>query len=146
MCVFENVMSRGAFRQEIKCTDAGWSSPFQSCGPCQSRGASSGDWHEPATPVTCPAQLPVLHSGPFQVRLFSLDTWDYPVDIAPQPLNEWSVAKLCLFLCNPCGLQHARLPCPSLSLAVYSNSCPTSRWCHPTISCSVIPSPALNLS
>ena len=39
----------------------------------------------------------------------------------------------------PRGLQHARLPCPSLSLGVCSNSCPLSQWCHPTISSSVIP-------
>ena len=37
------------------------------------------------------------------------------------------------------GLQHARLPCPSLSPWVCSNSCPLSQWCHPTISSSVIP-------
>ena len=37
------------------------------------------------------------------------------------------------------GLQHARLPCPSLSPDVCSNSCPLSRWCHPTISSSVVP-------
>ena len=36
-----------------------------------------------------------------------------------------------------CGLQHARLPCPSLSPRVCSNSCPLSPWCHPTISSSV---------
>ena len=36
-------------------------------------------------------------------------------------------------------LQHASLPCPSLSPRVCSNSCPWSRWCHPTISSSVIP-------
>ena len=30
----------------------------------------------------------------------------------------------------PHELQHARLPCPSLSLRVCSNSCPLSRWCH----------------
>ena len=35
------------------------------------------------------------------------------------------------------GLQHARLPCPSLSRRVCSNSCPLSPWCHPTISSSV---------
>ena len=34
----------------------------------------------------------------------------------------------------PRGLQHARLPCPSLSPGVCSNSCPLSWWCHPTIS------------
>ena len=36
-------------------------------------------------------------------------------------------------------LQHARLPCPSLSPGVCSNSCPLSWWCHPTISSSVVP-------
>ena len=35
---------------------------------------------------------------------------------------------------QPHGLQHARLTCPSLSTGVCSNSCPLSRWCHPTIS------------
>ena len=39
----------------------------------------------------------------------------------------------------PHGLQHLRLPCPSLSPGVCSNSCPLSWWCHPTISSSVIP-------
>ena len=37
------------------------------------------------------------------------------------------------------GLQHARLPCPSLSPGVCSDSCPLSRWGHPTISSSVAP-------
>ena len=37
------------------------------------------------------------------------------------------------------GLQHARLPCPSLCPRVCSNSCPLSQWCHPTISSSVAP-------
>ena len=36
-------------------------------------------------------------------------------------------------------LQHARLPCPSPSSRVCSNSCPLSQWCHPTISSSVTP-------
>ena len=39
----------------------------------------------------------------------------------------------------PHGLQHARLPCPSLSPKVCSNSYPLVRWCHPTISFSVAP-------
>ena len=37
------------------------------------------------------------------------------------------------------GLQHTRLPGPSLYPGVCSNSCPLSRWCHPTISSSVAP-------
>ena len=40
---------------------------------------------------------------------------------------------------QPRWLQHARLPCPSLSPGVCSNSCLLSQWCHPTISPSVSP-------
>ena len=36
-------------------------------------------------------------------------------------------------------LQHARLSCPSAIPRVYSNSCPSSRWCHQSISFSVVP-------
>ena len=35
--------------------------------------------------------------------------------------------------------QHARSPCPSPTPGVYPNPCPSSRWCHPTVSSSVIP-------
>ena len=37
------------------------------------------------------------------------------------------------------GLQHARLPCPSLTPRAYSDSCPSSQWYHPTIPPSVVP-------
>ena len=40
---------------------------------------------------------------------------------------------------RPHELQHARPPCPSPTPRVYPNSCPLSRWCHPTVSSSVIP-------
>ena len=46
-----------------------------------------------------------------------------------------SVAQSCPTL-QPHGLQHARLPCPSPTPGAYSNS---YRWCHPTISTSVVP-------
>ena len=49
-----------------------------------------------------------------------------------------SVAQSCPIL-QPHGLQHTRPPCLSPTPGVYSNSCPLSRWCHPTISSSVIP-------
>ena len=39
---------------------------------------------------------------------------------------------------RPHGLQNARLTCPSPTPGAYSNSCPSSRWCHPVISSSVI--------
>ena len=37
------------------------------------------------------------------------------------------------------GLQHTRPPCPSPTPKAYSNSCPLSQWCHPSISSSIIP-------
>ena len=40
---------------------------------------------------------------------------------------------------QPCGLQHTRFPCPSQTPGVYSDSCLSSQWCHPTISSSVVP-------
>ena len=40
---------------------------------------------------------------------------------------------------QPHGLQHTRPPCPSPTPGACSNSCPLSRWCHPAISCSVVP-------
>ena len=53
-----------------------------------------------------------------------------------------SVQFSCSVMSNslrPCGLQHARPPSPSPTPGVYPNSGPLSRWCHPTISSSVIP-------
>ena len=40
---------------------------------------------------------------------------------------------------QPYGLQQSRLPCPSPTPGAWSNSCLSSRWCHPTISSSVVP-------
>ena len=48
------------------------------------------------------------------------------------------VTQLYLTL-RPHRLQHTRLPCPSPIPGACSNSCPSSWWCHPTISSSVIP-------
>ena len=61
-------------------------------------------------------------------------------------IEHWNGVKLLLFIrsavsdsLQPHGLQQARLPCPSPSPRVCSNSCPLSWWCHQTISSSVIP-------
>ena len=58
-----------------------------------------------------------------------------------QPLAHQLVQFSCSVMSDslwPHGLQHARLPCPSPAPGVYSNSCPSSRWCHPAISSSVV--------
>jgi len=53
-----------------------------------------------------------------------------------------SVQFRCSVMSNPlwpCGLQQVKLPCPSPTPKACSNSYPSSRWCHPTISSSVVP-------
>ena len=53
-----------------------------------------------------------------------------------------SVQFSCSFVSDslqPDELQHARAPCPSPTPGVYPNPCPSSQWCHPAISSSIIP-------
>ena len=45
----------------------------------------------------------------------------------------------CVPLCNPMDCSTPGFPCSSPFPGVYSNSSPSSQWCHPTISCSVVP-------
>ena len=45
----------------------------------------------------------------------------------------------CVWLLWPHGLQHSRLPCPSRAPGACLDSCPSIRWCHPTISSSAVP-------
>ena len=52
-----------------------------------------------------------------------------------ESLSSVQSLKSCLTLCDPVD---RRLPCPSPTPRVYSKSCPLSRWCHPTISSSVV--------
>ena len=55
------------------------------------------------------------------------------------PQFSHSVMSDCL---QPRVLQHTKPPCPSPTPGAYSNSCPWSRWCYPTISSSVVPFPS----
>ena len=78
------------------------------------------------------------------------------IPFSPNRINYFSVLFLCLVFIAisasvqfshsdvsnslwPHGLHYARLPCPSPTPRAYSNSRPSSQWCHPTISFSVIP-------
>ena len=55
--------------------------------------------------------------------------------ISSVPFSHWVMSNSLW----PHGLQHTRPPCPAPIPGVYSNSCPLSQWCHPTISSSAIP-------
>ena len=58
-------------------------------------------------------------------------------------LSDWATTWICMCVycccfsftqsCPTHGLQHASLPCPSLSSKICSNSCPLSQWCYPTV-------------
>ena len=64
-----------------------------------------------------------------------MDQWVTSTFKSSVQFSRWVMSdSLCL-----CGLQHARLPCPSSAHGAYSNSCPSCQWCHPTISTPVIP-------
>ena len=65
----------------------------------------------------------------------NISTCIHPLD------NYYSVQFSCLVMSNslwPHEPQHSRPPCPSPTPGVHPNPCPLSRWCHPTISSSVI--------
>ena len=101
----------------------------------------------------------IRHGMWFEGRVSQLHTHNYYSDPVPQlwDLEAFSFFKLMIknaelgtpsvqFSCSVTsdslwthGLQHARSPCPSPTPGVYSDSCPLSWWCHPTISSSVIP-------
>ena len=95
-----------------------------------SRGSSQPrDWAQ----VSCivgllhlPSELPtpVLWPGEFQ-GLYSLSSVHYGRSVVSDSLR-------------PHELPHAGPPCPSPAPGVYSDSCPLSQWCHPTISSSVV--------
>ena len=107
-------LSMGSPRQEY------WSEfPSPPPGDLSNRGI------EPASPALAGSSLPLCH-------LRSL----YSVRKECSVQFSSSVVSDSLW---PHELQHARPPCPSPNPRVYSNSCPSSRWCHPTISSSVIP-------
>ena len=66
----------------------------------------------------------------YLLKSLLFDTWFSSVQFSLSVVsNSW----------RPHESQHTRPPCPSPTPGVYSNSCPSSRWCHPAISSSVVP-------
>ena len=72
---------------------------------------------------------------------WSLGTYKISLKFAKVIANCMTFQFICSFVSNslwPHELQHARLPCPSPTPGACSNSCPSSWWCHPNISSSVM--------
>ena len=88
--------------------------------------------------LPCPSPNCVSQS---LLRLMSMESVMHPT-ILSSVVPFSSVQFSCSVMSDslwPHGLQHTRPPCPSPTPGVHSNSCPSSRWCHPTISSSVLP-------
>ena len=87
------------------------------------------DWTEMASARTELSGQPNLHSSLYHITIcfgtFYFSSVQFSRSVMSEPL--W-----------PHESQHTRLPCPSPSPGVHSNSCPPSRWCHPAISSSVV--------
>ena len=75
----------------------------------------------------------------FSLSRLLMNLWVCSLSLLAIYIQFSSVAQSCLTLLWPHGRQHARPPCPSSTPRAFPNSCPLSRWCHPTISSSVIP-------
>ena len=75
-----------------------------------------------------------------EANYMSIDRWINKEDVVYIQFSSVQFSHSVVFdSLWPHESQHARPPCPSPTPGVYSNSCPSSRWCHSTISSSVIP-------
>ena len=113
---------------------------LEECSPkdCANMRMHSEDIQLQGTRLT-KALAAALWCTPLHLGWFTLTTsCSQPVTERGRDTQFSSVAQSCLTLW-PYGLQHTRLPCPSPTPGVYSNSCPSRQWCQPTISSSVVP-------
>ena len=88
--------------------------------------------------------LRLCHPAPWQHEVFPLSSIlrKSLYKFGTSPFNVWSFPFSHLVVSDSLqshGLKHARLPCPSPTFGACSNPCPSSQWCHPTISSSVTP-------
>ena len=86
-------------------------------------------------------------SPSFIIKIFisSLRRWSFFLSANYLEVSQFSCSAVSNSL-RPHGLQHARLPYPSPTPGAYSDSCPSSRWCHPTILSSVVTFSSLSQS
>ena len=95
----------------------------------------------PALKLVCQISEATTRKSNFCLRTtyYLSESWEHWRCVTPEHLTvQFSRSVVSDFL-RPHEPQHARPPCPSPTPGVHPNPCPSSRWCHPTISCSVIP-------
>ena len=102
------------------------------------RGACCPAPQAPLTPSPpLPGPTPPSHVHPQTCSIKACCEWTRPMPGFTLKFSWTSMCSIMSSSLQPHGLQHARPPCPSPTPGVYSNSCPLSPWCCPTISSSV---------
>ena len=116
------------------------SDPFATCSlPGSSVHGISGKEYWSQLPFPSPGDLPNPGIKPTSAALAG---WFFTTELPWQPTTRNSVQFSCSVVSDSLRYhesQHTRPPCPSSAPGVHSNPCPSSRWCHPTISSSVVP-------
>ena len=117
--------------------------PVEGLKMIQNLGSIVGSGRSPGEGNAYPLQYSFLGESHGQRNLVGYSTWGHKESNMPEQLTlTLSVQFSCSAMFNclwPHGLQHSRLSCPSPTPGTYSNSCPSSQWCHPANSSSVIP-------
>ena len=85
-------------------------------------------------PLSCPLTNSILFL--YTTKLFLVDEFTWSASNSSVQFSSVAQSRPALRLHES---QHARPPCPSPTPGIYSNSCPSSQWCHPAISSSVVP-------
>ena len=111
-------------------------------------------WSSHHTPRSYPSELKTWPHKNLQVNVYSSFSHNWPkLDVTKMLFHRWADKLLHLHhgrvsqssrsvvsdSLRPHESQHARPPCPSPTPRVHSHSRPSSRWCHPAISSSVVP-------
>ena len=92
-------------------------------------------WHIMLKALSTYQLIPILRGNYF----YRWENWGPEIFSYLTRIQFSSVAQSCPYSLRPHELQHTRPPCPSPTLRVHSNSRPSSQWCHPAISSSVVP-------
>ena len=132
------VQTQGSHCKPSRSKSQGWGLRAHFISTRRNRGTPGSGCESSSLPTPCERRYPLMS---WRLAVAGLEAANYLLSLALHPNHHFccSVTKSCPSLCEPHRLQPARLPCPSLSPGVYSNSCLLSRWRLPTISNSVIP-------
>ena len=95
----------------------------------------------PALKLVCQISDATTRKSHFCLRTayYLSESWECWRYVTPEHLTVQFSRSVVSESLRPHEARHARPPCPSPTPRVHPNPCPSSQWCHPTISCSIVP-------